>query len=74
MPASVFILPLNDGSENYTFGINIPSNSQDLYFHLSGPARYSWIAVGTGSVMKDSLMFVMYSDAHGTGQPVLDSS
>ncbi|KAF2786223.1 iron reductase domain protein, partial [Melanomma pulvis-pyrius CBS 109.77] len=32
----------------------------DLYFHLEAPAENSWVAVGTGSQMKGSLMLVVY--------------
>ncbi|KAL1962257.1 hypothetical protein VTN77DRAFT_9847 [Rasamsonia byssochlamydoides] len=70
VPASVFILPLDNNSGNYTFALNIPENSEDVYFHLSGPASYSWIAVGTGTEMKDSLMFIVYSNAQGDGVTV----
>jgi hypothetical protein len=66
LPTSVFILPLDNGSDNYTFALNLPSNSEDIYFHLSGPAAYSWIAVGTGSEMKDSLMLLVYLDSVGS--------
>lgn len=68
VPVSVFILPLDNDSGKYTFALNIPSNSDDIYFHLSGPASYSWIVVGTGTEMKDSMMFVVYSNAQGDGQ------
>jgi hypothetical protein len=55
---SVSAASLDNGeSGEYAFALNIPSNSDDIYFHLSGLAKYSWIAVGTGSEMKDSLMF-----------------
>lgn len=63
--ASVFILPLGQNSPNYTFALSIPENSTDIYFHLSGPADYSWIAVGTGSNMKNSLMVLLYAAANG---------
>ncbi|RHZ48871.1 hypothetical protein CDV55_102007 [Aspergillus turcosus] len=63
--ASVFTLPLGSNSENYTFAVNIPENSSDVYFHLSGPTSYSWVAVGTGAKMKNSLMILLYSDASG---------
>lgn len=75
MPAtSVFILPLGDGSQNLTFALNIPSNSDDIFFHLAGPASYAWVAVGTGREMKDSLMFLLYQNANGDGQSLLHES
>lgn len=76
-PVSVFSLPTENHSGNFTFAINIPSgeeNSHELYFHLSGPSDYSWVAVGTGSEMKNSLMFVLYSNARGDGKQSTDSS
>lgn len=65
---SIFNLPLQSNTANYTFALNIPDGSTDLYFHLAGPTAYSWIAVGTGSEMADSMMFVMYSNADGTSE------
>lgn len=44
-----------------------------LSYHMSGPSRHSWIAVGTGSEMQDSMMFVLYSTGTGNskcGTPV----
>lgn len=67
LPTSVFVLPLGNDSKNYTFALNLPTNSEDVYFRLSGPADYSWVAVGTGSKMKDSMMFLIYANAAGTG-------
>lgn len=65
---SIFNLSLQSNTANYTFALNIPDGSTDLYFHLAGPTAYSWIAVGTGSEMANSMMFVMYSDAAGTSE------
>jgi hypothetical protein len=65
-PVSVFTLPLDNGSKNYTFAVNLPTNSEDIYFRLVGPLVYSWIAVGTGSEMKDSLMLLVYLDSAGS--------
>ncbi|RHZ55405.1 cytochrome and DOMON domain-containing protein [Aspergillus thermomutatus] len=62
---STFTLPLGSNAENYTFALNLPENSSDVYFHLSGPTSYSWVAVGTGQEMKNSLMILLYSDASG---------
>ncbi|EED18567.1 conserved hypothetical protein [Talaromyces stipitatus ATCC 10500] len=66
-PISVFVTSPGSGSGNYVFALNVPSNSGDIYFHLSGPAAYSWVAVGTGSKMKDSLMFIAYLNSTGNG-------
>ncbi|KAJ5811945.1 hypothetical protein N7474_008246 [Penicillium riverlandense] len=64
-PASIFIYPLGSTSEDFTFALNIPNDSTDLYFHLSGPTSYSWVAVGTGSEMQNSLMMVIYASTSG---------
>ncbi|KAJ8067377.1 hypothetical protein OCU04_004728 [Sclerotinia nivalis] len=51
-----------------SFALNIPEKNpnNDLYFSISGPSTCSWIAVGMGSdKMKNSLMFMMYSDSTG---------
>lgn len=66
-PISVFVTSPGSGSRSYVFALNFPSNSEDIYFHLSGPAAYSWVAVGTGSEMKDSLMFIAYLNSTGNG-------
>jgi hypothetical protein len=71
-PISVFVTSPGSGSGNYVFALNVPSNSEDIYFHLSGPADYSWIAVGTGSEMRDSLMFIAYLNSTGNGLLSLD--
>ncbi|EHK16981.1 uncharacterized protein TRIVIDRAFT_161834 [Trichoderma virens Gv29-8] len=63
--ASTFILPLGQNSPNYTFALSIPKNSTDIYFHLSGPTDYSWVAVGTGRNMENSLMVLLYAAANG---------
>lgn len=68
--SSVFNLPLKQNL-NYTFALNIPDGSSDLYFHLSGPTDYSWVAVGTGSRMENSLMIVLYSSADGKSRSCL---
>jgi hypothetical protein len=54
--------------ESIKFTINIPQeeNSNEIYFSMSGPSSCSWLAVGIGSgKMKNSLMFVAYSDKTG---------
>lgn len=67
---AVYIGHLSTSSGTFTFALNIadPVISQDVYFHMSGPSGYSWIGVGTGTMMQDSLMFVVYSNAVGDGQ------
>lgn len=63
---STFIQNAVDGtSSNLTFAVRIPANSSDLVFNLTGPASKSWVAVGAGSQMAGSMMFIAYSDASG---------
>lgn len=52
------------------FAINVPENSAksgtgDIYFQLSAPATYSWIALAQGTMMNNANMFVLYSSADG---------
>ncbi|KAJ5492611.1 hypothetical protein N7539_001357 [Penicillium diatomitis] len=61
---AIYNYPLGSNA-NYTFALNIPDGSNDLYFHLSGPASYSWVGVGTGARMENSMMIVAYSSADG---------
>ncbi|ETS86683.1 hypothetical protein PFICI_00511 [Pestalotiopsis fici W106-1] len=41
------------------------SGSGNLYFQIQGPTTYSWLAMGTGSRMSGSNMFVVYTDGSG---------
>lgn len=68
--AVVYISSLRTDSGNLTFALSVtdPTVSQDVYFHISGPSSYSYIGIGTGTVMQDSLIFVMYTNATGDGQ------
>lgn len=54
---STFIYPTDDG--NLTFALTA-ANSGDLYMHLSAPATYSWVGVGTGKEMDGSVMWIVY--------------
>ncbi|ORY57532.1 uncharacterized protein BCR38DRAFT_354536 [Pseudomassariella vexata] len=54
-------------SGNICFGLGVPttsasSGSGNIYFQISAPTSYSWIALGTGDRMSGSNMFVMYQD------------
>jgi Cytochrome domain of cellobiose dehydrogenase len=53
------------------YAVNIPAStaengSGDIYFQISGPSTLSWIALGQGSQMKGSNIFMIYADAAGT--------
>ncbi|RGP66094.1 hypothetical protein FSPOR_6920 [Fusarium sporotrichioides] len=41
------------------------STSNSLYLRLEAPTDYQWIALGTGSRMSGSTMFVIYQDGSG---------
>ncbi|KAI1328312.1 iron reductase domain protein [Xylariaceae sp. FL0255] len=57
-------------NEDISYQIGVPeasasSNSGNIYLQLSAPTSYQWVALGTGSQMAGSNIFVMYAD--GTG-------
>jgi len=60
---SVFVL--DNSSTPLTFALNTVRNSNDFYFHLSGPASNSWISIGTGTEMQGSQMFLVYTSTNG---------
>ncbi|ETN38994.1 uncharacterized protein HMPREF1541_07036 [Cyphellophora europaea CBS 101466] len=52
------------------FALNVPeesasSSSGDIYFQLSAPTTYAWVALAQGTAMNNANMFVMYSSADG---------
>lgn len=52
------------------FSLNVPeqsasSGSGDIFFQLSAPTTYSWVALAQGTMMSNANMFVMYSSANG---------
>lgn len=63
--SSVYVYNGGFTGSNFTFAINLAQDSQDLFFHLSGPTKFSWLAVGTGNEMTNSLMFVAYANSGG---------
>jgi hypothetical protein len=66
--ASTFYVPETETQ----FSVNIANDSSDVYFYFASPA-YSWVGVGFGGQMKDSLMLIMYPDADGNGTFELDT-
>jgi len=65
--SSVFVASDN----SITFALNVPTDSDDLYFSLSGPSSASWLAIGMGSnVMQNSLVIMVYSSADGNNVTV----
>ncbi|KAI9763461.1 MAG: hypothetical protein M1840_000475 [Geoglossum simile] len=52
------------------YAVNVPSStsssgSGDIFFQIKGPTSAQWIAVGEGSSMSGSNIFVIYSSADG---------
>lgn len=52
------------------FSLNVPetsasSGSGDIFFQLSAPTTFSWVALAQGTMMSNANMFVMYSSADG---------
>jgi hypothetical protein len=52
------------------FKLNIPektasSGSGDVFFQISAPNTYPWVALGQGRAMSGSNMFVVYTSADG---------
>ncbi|KAK0251690.1 hypothetical protein B0A54_14918 [Friedmanniomyces endolithicus] len=46
------------------------SGAGDIYFQLSAPTSYQWVALGQGSLMAGSNIFVMYTSANGNNVTV----
>lgn len=63
---SIFTYRLSLKSQNLTFALSLGKDESGA-FHLSGPSSYSWIAVGTGSRMEGSTMFITYGDGSQNG-------
>lgn len=49
------------------FSVNIANDSSDVYLYFASPA-YSWVGVGFGQQMEDSLMLIMYPDVNGNSK------
>jgi hypothetical protein len=52
------------------FALNVPevsasSGSGPIYFQLTAPTSYSWVALAQGTMMSNANMFLMYSSADG---------
>jgi len=57
-------------SNDVCYRLNIPQNtassgSGDIFLQITGPSNYEWIAVGQGSSMSQSNMFIIYTSANG---------
>lgn len=51
-----------------TFAATLIRDVGDLYFHFETPAENSWGAIGIGSEMKNSLMWIFYRSKNNTGK------
>lgn len=62
-----------DASVDFCVGIttynNVSSNDYDMYMsmHVTRSSALGWTALGTGSMMAGSLMFIVYGDPFSTG-------
>ncbi len=73
MPSSTFIAGGNStgggkDNTNFTFAISHPKDSDDFFFHMSGPASIQWIAAGIGGDMINTLMIIVYADKAKKGE------
>ncbi|KAL1797220.1 hypothetical protein ACET3X_003826 [Alternaria dauci] len=59
-------------ADGVTFGLNIPeataasSDAGEIFFSISAPSSYEWVALGQGNRMANSNMFVIYTSADGS--------
>ncbi|TLD23493.1 Serine/threonine-protein kinase [Venturia nashicola] len=59
-----FVPGLHDGGDgNFVFTISVNPDTEDMWFRLSAPSMYSWVAVGSGTSMEGSNMIVAYEGA-----------
>ena len=65
--SSIFVYNSTSTHQIFAFAVNAVQSTGDIYFHLEAPAGNGWAAVGIGSEMKGSLIFVAYPSANGTG-------
>ncbi|KAL7770643.1 hypothetical protein CFE70_000581 [Pyrenophora teres f. teres 0-1] len=54
------------------FSVNIADDSDDVFIYFASPA-YSWVGVGFGGKMEDSLMMIMYQSANSNISPRIGS-
>lgn len=58
-------------AENIRFKLNIPESTAstgkgDIFFSISAPSSYAWVALGQGSGMGGSNMFLVYTSSSGS--------
>jgi hypothetical protein len=62
--ASTFIF--TETVANITLSLTAVAQTGDLWFRLSAPAEYDWVAIGIGPEMKGALTFITYPTKNGT--------
>lgn len=64
-----------DSSSKIGFAVSSAPNSSstNLLFQLSAPQAAGWGAVGSGTRMDESLMFVIYASGKDNGKYVVDT-
>lgn len=68
--ASAAIQKTCPNSDDLCYSVAVPessakSGSGNIYFQIQAPTSYTWVALGTGSRMSGSYMFIMYTDGAG---------
>lgn len=66
--ATVQYCPSSGGGICYTVGVpssSASAGSGNIYFQITAPTTYQWVALGTGSGMANSNIFLMYQDGNG---------
>jgi Cytochrome domain of cellobiose dehydrogenase len=58
------------GDGKVCFSYNIPdatsqAGSGDVYYQITAPSSYGWVAVGTGDQMAGSTMLIIYATSDG---------
>ncbi|CAK7222518.1 hypothetical protein SCUCBS95973_004868 [Sporothrix curviconia] len=48
-----------------TIAINLPPNNNDINFYMTAPTYYSWVGLGFGAQMANSLMLMAYPASDG---------
>ncbi|CAD0016413.1 unnamed protein product, partial [Aureobasidium pullulans] len=57
----------DQGSQAFSLALGLNTTGNDLHFNMTAPSTYSWFAFGVGSQMRNSMMFIGYPSANGTG-------
>jgi hypothetical protein len=57
-------------SKDVCFKLNIPQNTAssgtgDIFFQITAPSKYEWVALGQGRGMANSNMFIVYTSGSG---------